>query len=220
MSLGRPDTHRTDPERAAHLAAYYDAEVLERAARGLSEQREQHRDLFIEAAADSGAESVLELGCGPGLDAMALAVAGLSYTGVDADGPELRGVWTVYRQRGADHLVVSGIVVTPADRDTLTAAIPEAGFTFCRLTATPATVQQRIVDRREAEAATQGSVLSADTRAELVEYGHRSVEFSELLERFALEDFALATDEATPHQLAVEAIRRYFSADSTTPSTN
>lgn len=124
----------------------------------------------------------------------------------------LRSVWTVYRARGADLLVVSGIVVTPADRDRVVRSIPDARFTFCRLTAAPETVKRRILARREAEAATQGRALSPETRAELEEYGHNSVEFAELLERFGLEDFALSTDDGTPRGLAAEAVRRFLEA--------
>ena len=123
----------------------------------------------------------------------------------------LRAIWAVYHARGVNTLVVSGIVVTAADRDLFTAAIPTAEFTFCRLTAAPETVRVRIVARREAEAATRGSQLDAQTRAELTEYGQRSVEFAELVERFALEDFTLATDEAAPHTLAAEAVDRFLS---------
>lgn len=79
----RAQGQRTDPDKVAHLAAYYDAEVSERESRGLPEQREHFRDLFLEATAANGTRAVLELGCGPGLDASALAAAGLDYTGVD-----------------------------------------------------------------------------------------------------------------------------------------
>lgn len=124
----------------------------------------------------------------------------------------LRAIWAVYHARDVNTLVVSGIVVTSEDRDLITAAIPAAEFTFCRLTAAPETVRQRIVARREAEAATRGSELDAQTRAELTEYGQRSVEFAELLERFALEDFTLATDTVTPHILSAEAVDRFLTA--------
>ena len=123
----------------------------------------------------------------------------------------LRAIWAVYHARGINTLVVSGIVVTAENRDLFTAAIPAAEFTFCRLTAAAETVRVRIVARREAEAATQGSTLDAGTRAELAAYGDRSVEFAELLERFALEDFVLATDQSTPHALAAEAVNRFLS---------
>lgn len=124
----------------------------------------------------------------------------------------LQAMWAVYRARGADQFVVSGIVVTPEDRDLLTSSIPGADFTFCRLTAAPETVRRRILGRREAEAATQNSTLDPETRAELEDYGDRSVGFAELLARFALEDFALATDVSTPKDLATEAVDRFLAA--------
>lgn len=125
----------------------------------------------------------------------------------------LRAVWSVYQARGIDQLVVSGIVVTPEDRTRLTTSIPAAQFVFCRLTATPKTVRQRILARREAEAATQGVVLGVETRTELEDYGDRSVEFAELLARFALEDFALSTDEHAPGELAAEAVARFLAVE-------
>jgi hypothetical protein len=131
----------------------------------------------------------------------------------------LRSVWATYRARGADHLVVSGIIVTPADRDTLTASIPDAQLTFCRLTASPETVRRRILARRAAEAATQNVDLTPDTRAELEQYGLRSVEFAELLKQFALEDFALSTDQGTPRELAAEAVNRFHTMRQTPPAT-
>ena len=91
-----------------------------------------------------------------------------------------------------------------------TASIPNAQFVFCRLTATPETVRRRILARREAEAATQNTVLSAETRAELEEYGQRSVGFAELLARLGLEDFTLSTDERTPAELAADAVTRFL----------
>lgn len=122
----------------------------------------------------------------------------------------LRAVWGVYQARSIDQLVGSGIVVTPEDRAKLIASIPNARFVLCRLTATPETVRRRILARREAEAATQNTVLSAETRAELEEYGQRSVGFAELLARLALEDFALSTDERTPAELAADAVTRFL----------
>ena len=130
----------------------------------------------------------------------------------------LAAVWAVYRARGADQLVVSGIVVTAEDRDKLTAAIPDARFIFCRLTASPATIRRRILARREAEAATQNTTLTLEVRSELEQYGHRSVEFAKLLESFALEDFALATDDRTPQELAAEAVEQFLATPNPSPS--
>ena len=131
----------------------------------------------------------------------------------------LRAVWAVYRTRGANLMVVSGVVVTAENRAKLIGSIADAQFTFCRLTATAETIRQRILTRREAEATTQNSTLSQHARAELEEYGHRSVEFAEMLERSALEDFALSTDELTPRELAAIAVERFLATRRTPPNT-
>ena len=92
--------------------------------------------------------------------------------------------------------------MTPEDRDRFEQAIPEAGFTFCRLTARADTVRARIVLRREVEERTRGRELAAEVRAELEAYGERSVAFAELLERIGLEAFAVATDDRAPAEIA------------------
>ena len=106
----------------------------------------------------------------------------------------LAGVWDGFAATGARLLVVSGIVVTPEDRDRFEQAIPEAGFTFCRLTARADTVRSRIVLRREVEELTRCRELAAEVRAELEACGERSVAFAEQLERIGLEAFAVATE--------------------------
>jgi hypothetical protein len=121
----------------------------------------------------------------------------------------LGAVWAGFAAAGIRLLVVSGIVVTPADRDRFTQAIPEAGFTFCRLTARADTVRSRIVLRREVEERTRGGELSAEVRAELEAYGERSVAFAELLERVGLEAFAVTTDDRSPAEIAREVLDRW-----------
>ena len=121
----------------------------------------------------------------------------------------LTGVWAGFAATGVRLLVVSGIVVTPGDRDRFVQAIPEAGFTFCRLTARVDTVRARIVLRREVEERTRGRELSAEVRAELEAYGERSVAFAELLERIEIEAFAVATDDRTPADIAREVLDRW-----------
>jgi len=121
----------------------------------------------------------------------------------------LAGVWAGFEATGVRLLVVSGIVVTQVDRDRFAQAIPEAGFTFCRLTARADTVRARIVLRREVEERTRGGELSTDVRAELEAYGERSVAFAELLERIGLEAFAVATDDRTPTEIARGIVDRW-----------
>ena len=112
---------------------------------------------------------------------------------------------------------MSGIVVTAEDRARFAQAIPEAGFTFCRLTARADTVRARIVLRREVEERTRGGELSTEVRAELEAYGERSVAFAELLERLGLEEFAIATDDGSPAAIARELIARWRSAGTSAP---
>jgi hypothetical protein len=129
----------------------------------------------------------------------------------------LDAVWAGFAASGARLLVVSGIVVTPADRDRFVQAIPEAGFTFCRLTARADTVRARIVLRREVEERTRGGELSAEVRAELDAYGERSVAFAELLERIGLEALAVATDDRAPAEIARDLVTRWGSGGTTSP---
>lgn len=129
----------------------------------------------------------------------------------------LAAVWTGFAAAGARLLVVSGIVVTAEDRDRFARALPEAGFTFCRLTARPDTVRSRIVRRREVEEATRGNALSAEVRAELEAYGERSVGFAELLERRALEEFVVGTDDGSPAEIAREVVDQWRAQDRATP---
>ena len=129
----------------------------------------------------------------------------------------LAGVWEGFAATGARLLVVSGIVVTPEDRDRFEQAIPEAGFTFCRLTARADTVRSRIVLRREVEERTRGRELAAEVRTELEAYGERSVAFAELLERIGLESFAVATDGRAPAEIARDLVTRWGSGGTTSP---
>ena len=125
----------------------------------------------------------------------------------------LGAVWAGFAATGVRLLVVSGIVVTAEDRDRFERAIPEAGFTLCRLTARADTVRARIVLRHEVEERTRGGELSAEVRAELGAYGERSVAFAELLERIGLEAFAAATDDRAPAEIARGVVARWRQDD-------
>ena len=70
-------------QRERDLVAYYDNEVRERAGRELPADRVARRGAFVEQLRGEGRRSVLEVGTGPGRDGIALARAGLDYTGVD-----------------------------------------------------------------------------------------------------------------------------------------
>ena len=103
--------------------------------------------------------------------------------------------------------------MTAEDRARFAQAIPEAGFTFCRLTARADTVRARIVLRREVEERTRGGELPTEVRAELEAYGERSVAFAELLERIGLERFAVGTDDRGPAEIAREVVGRWRDDD-------
>ncbi|MBT9256410.1 class I SAM-dependent methyltransferase [Phycicoccus sp. MAQZ13P-2] len=93
-----PDGH--DVERRHR--AFYDAEAPARADRALDPDRLRVRGDFVERLRAAGARSVLEVGCGAGRDASALAGAGLAYVGLDLSA----GACSVVRAAG--HRVVLG----------------------------------------------------------------------------------------------------------------
>jgi len=65
------------------LAAYYDQEVADRAARTLDRQRVQAREGFVASLGDLADLRVLEIGPGAGFDAAALIAIGARVFGVD-----------------------------------------------------------------------------------------------------------------------------------------
>lgn len=93
-----PDVHDVDRRHRA----FYDAEAPARAGRPLDPDRLRVRDDFVGRLRAAGAASVLEIGCGTGRDAAALAGAGLSYVGLDLSAGPASVV------RAAGHRVVVG----------------------------------------------------------------------------------------------------------------
>jgi len=65
------------------LSMYYDQEASDRARRQPDPRRLERRRAFIELVRDEGRASVLEIGVGPGHDAVAFAESGVSPVGVD-----------------------------------------------------------------------------------------------------------------------------------------
>lgn len=105
----------SDPDdqqrRAQDLIAYYDAEVADRADRELPAWREGARSAFIDQLLAEGRRRLLEVGCGPGRDALAFAAAGLDYTGVDLSPASVEHC----RRRGLDCHVASAVDLSLAD---------------------------------------------------------------------------------------------------------
>jgi SAM-dependent methyltransferase len=80
-STPEPPAHRE--ARRADFLAYYDAEAADRALRPIPPWRTAAREEFLARLTDERSRTVLEIGCGPGLDGAAFTAAGFVYTGAD-----------------------------------------------------------------------------------------------------------------------------------------
>jgi SAM-dependent methyltransferase len=87
-----------DRDLIADLTAYYEQDAPGRAARPLSEERVRRRELFVDGLLASGRTRVLEVGTGPGADAVALMSRGLVVVGVDLATEHVR----IAREAGVD----------------------------------------------------------------------------------------------------------------------
>lgn len=90
-------------DRDRDLAAYYDQEAPLRAARELGRGRVGRRDEFVGVLADERRRTLLEVGVGPGRDAIAFRAAGIAVTGVDLAAEHVR----LARAAGIDALQAS-----------------------------------------------------------------------------------------------------------------
>ena len=90
-------------DRDRDLATYYDQEAPIRATRTVGAERALRRDEFARLLADERRQSLLEVGIGPGRDAVAFVSAGIAVTGVDLSGVHVR----IARQAGVDALQAS-----------------------------------------------------------------------------------------------------------------
>jgi SAM-dependent methyltransferase len=77
-------------ERDRDLATYYDHEAPMRAKRTVGVERARRRDEFARLLVDERRRSLLEVGTGPGRDALAFISAGLAVTGVDLSAEHVR----------------------------------------------------------------------------------------------------------------------------------
>lgn len=67
----------------AELRDYYDQDAPRRLKRGRGPLRQQWQETFLELLRSENRTRILELGCGPGLDASAFQAGGLSPVGLD-----------------------------------------------------------------------------------------------------------------------------------------
>lgn len=91
-----------DPER--DLAVYYDRHAAARNTRSLTPHRVECREWFIRLLKSEHRRSLLELGCGTGVEGVEFVRAGLHYTGVDLSPESVH----VARAAGLDASVASG----------------------------------------------------------------------------------------------------------------
>lgn len=78
------------PSLARDLQSYYDAEATQRASRDLGPLRTALRDEFVALTDRERRRTVIEVGCGPGRDAAALATSGLMPVACDLSFGPLR----------------------------------------------------------------------------------------------------------------------------------
>jgi SAM-dependent methyltransferase len=72
------------------LARYYDQDAAGRAGRGLVAERIRRRAQFVSSLQGEGAHRILEIGLGPGVDAVAFREAGFDIVGVDLSAEHVR----------------------------------------------------------------------------------------------------------------------------------
>jgi SAM-dependent methyltransferase len=82
----------------ADLATYYDQDAIRRAGRDLDPERIARRTEFLALLRAEGRRTVLEIGTGPGRDALAFLAAGLEVTGIDLSAEHVR----LARELGVD----------------------------------------------------------------------------------------------------------------------
>lgn len=83
LARARGDTLTAMDRISADLAAYYDDEAEARAERPIDPERVARRVRFVERCRAGGIDSVLDVGMGPGRDAMAFRSTGLRAVGLD-----------------------------------------------------------------------------------------------------------------------------------------
>lgn len=109
------------------LAAYYDQEAAQRAARTLDPRRVEQREEFADQVVSEGRRRLLEIGTGPGRDGACFMARGLAVSGVDLSSEHVRRA----RAAGLDAYVASVLNLPFAD------ASFDAGWTMSTLLHVP-----------------------------------------------------------------------------------
>ena len=115
----------------ADLTAYYEQEAGQRAVRRLDPRRVERRDAFADLLAAERRARLLEIGTGPGQDAVAFLTRGLTVSGVDLSAEHVR----LSRAAGVDARVASVHQLPFADNSfdagwsmSTLLHVPDAGF--------------------------------------------------------------------------------------------
>ncbi len=108
----------------------------------------------------------------------------------------LAALWANYRAAGAECLILADIVESPDDVEAYRAAVPNAEVTVVRLLASADTVGQRLAQR--------------ETGASLRWHQQRAAELVALMEKEAIGDVLVETDEKTALDIADEILRLVF----------
>lgn len=113
--------------RDADLASYYDQDADVRASRDLDPERVRQREEFASLLRSEGRSSVVEIGIGPGRDAIPLRDEGFQVAGVDLSSRHVE----LCREQGIDAYVAS-VLDLPFDDDAF-----DAGWTMSTLLHVP-----------------------------------------------------------------------------------
>jgi adenylylsulfate kinase len=108
----------------------------------------------------------------------------------------LAALWANYRAAGAECLLLADVVESQADADAYRAAVPSAEVTVVRLLASRETLWSRLARRESGES--------------LRWHQNRAVELAALMDKEAISDVLVETDEKTIPEVADEILRLVF----------
>jgi len=108
----------------------------------------------------------------------------------------LAALWLNYRAAGAECLIIADVVESQDDMDAYRAAVPNAEVTVVRLLASRAALWSRLAQREGGES--------------LRWHQNRAIELIALMEKEAIGDILVETDEKTAFEIADEILRRVF----------
>lgn len=106
----------------------------------------------------------------------------------------LAAIWPNLREAGMRYAVLARALLNRDALSVLRLAVPDAELVVVRLTASASTIERRLRRR--------------DSGQELEDHLRESSEMSETMNRLALEDFGIASDDRSPGEVAREVLER------------